>query len=303
MLRTPHPAIGEAVDCGWLAISDALAARYRDAVSPANGRPLSAEGIPLGLLLSLRGEPVPAVELAADTVSVHGNHSLHALARLCVPGRFRVVAQLDDVFTKNGRSGPLTVIARSTQWLDEAGVAVARMQDQQIVRRAPADILPAEIASSALGRSAGETHPAAILVDAAARSAPEPGDTIAVEHRRAPDASAVRRYAEWMSAPEPLFIDRRFAQRLGFTDVIVPGPLQSALLEDLLAYALPDWSLQSLSCTFRISLIAAEPVVLRVVATERRGTDSSAMLALDLTIENSQGERATVGDATLCILG
>jgi hypothetical protein len=295
VLRSPHPAVGVSVDRGWLTISDELLARYRAAISAATGRAAASEGAPLGLLLSLRGEPFPSVDLEPDTVSVHGGHALQALAPLRVPGRYRVAGQLDDLFIKNGRTGPLTVIARSTRWLDENGIAVAMMQDQQIVRRLPsANTAPRPAAPARDG-----LEPAGIAVDHTAQSAPEPGDQIVVEHRTAPDPFAVRHYAEWMGEPEPLFVDRRIAQRLGFADVIVPGPLQSALLEDLLAQALPQWTLQVLSCTFRISLIAAEPIALRVVATELRGEGAAATLRLDLTIENADGERAAIGDATL----
>jgi acyl dehydratase len=299
VLRPPHPAIGVSVDRGWLTISDALLARYRAAISDATGRAGVPVGVPLGLLLSLRGEPFPSVDLEADTVSVHGGHVLTALAPLRVPGRYRLVGQLDDLFSKNGRSGPLTVIARSTCWLDEAGAAIAVIQDQQIVRRIRSDHPPPQRTSTVGGEGAHRETAAGISVNHAVQSAPEPGDVIAVEHRLAPDPAAVRRYAEWLSAPEPLFVDRSVAQRLGFADVIVPGPLQSALLEDLLAVALPQWTLQALSCTFRISLIAAEPIALRVIATELRDDEPGAVVHLDLTIENSDGERAAIGDAAL----
>ncbi|MDX2167542.1 MAG: hypothetical protein SF182_10785 [Deltaproteobacteria bacterium] len=294
MIRAPQPAIGLSVDRGWMDLDDALLARYRAALSAALERPASQPTVPLGLLLSLRGEPFPTVDVEPDTVSVHGGHTLQSLAPLRVPGRYQVVGRLDDLFDKRGRSGHLTVIARSTRWLDPSGAAVALLRDQQIVRRIPSAATPVSSRTPSM-RAGVSTR----ISSAPFASTPEPGDVIAVERRNAPDALAVRRYAEWITAPEPLFVDRRAAQRLGFADVIVPGPLQSALLEDLLVRALPEWSLQALSCTFRISLVAAEAIALRVIATEVASRADALTLAADLTIENTDGESAAIGDATL----
>ena len=94
--------------------------------------------------------------------------------------------------------------------------------------------------------------------------------------------------------------DRRVAQRLGYADVIVPGPLQSALLESFLRRRLRGWTLHRLSLTFRVSLIAHEPIVLSAVVVEHEDSTHPSTLLCDLSLENRDGERAAVGTAELC---
>jgi len=51
--------------------------------------------------------------------------------------------------------------------------------------------------------------------------------------------------------------------------------------------------------TFRISLIAAEPITLSVTVTESGEAPDARYLGVEFTIENAQLERATLGSATL----
>src|SRR5215468_1314266 len=90
---------------------------------------------PLGFALTLRGGPSPEVALAADTVSVHAGHTITVHRPLIAPAAYTVRARVADVFEKNGRSGPLTVIARRAEIRTAAdGAPVVTIDDQQIVR-------------------------------------------------------------------------------------------------------------------------------------------------------------------------
>jgi acyl dehydratase len=125
------------------------------------------------------------------------------------------------------------------------------------------------------------------------------GDPIGPERRRSPDAAAVRAYAVRLDAPEKLFVDREFMQQQGFRDVIVPGPMQTAFLEQMLRRHFPAWQLERLSATFRISVVTGEPIVLSGVVTEVHQTRTGRRVVCDLVIENAEGDRATTGSAVL----
>jgi hydroxyacyl-ACP dehydratase HTD2-like protein with hotdog domain len=293
-LRTPA---GVEVDLGWVEVGPSLVQRYHAAVGADLIEPAATDRVPLGLALSLRGGPLPPVELHDGTVSLHGGHALRAHSRLAVPGRYRVRTRIDSVFEKSGRSGPLTVIARSASLCDARGAVIVDIEDQQIVRWRP----PAGIDRSGAGPTLREpARPRETGGDDHTGRAPlDLGSVIAVEPRLAPDGAAVRRYAELLADGEPMFADHRAARALGFADVIVPGPLQAALLEDLLSRHLPDWEVTALAFTFRISLIAAEPITLSVTVTESGEAPDARYLGVEFTIENAQLERATLGSATL----
>ena len=125
------------------------------------------------------------------------------------------------------------------------------------------------------------------------------GDPIGPERRRGPDAAAVHAYAVRNNAPEKLFVDRDFVQQVGFRDVIVPGPMQTALLEQMLRRHFPGWYLERLSATFRISVVTGETIVLSGVITEVHQTRTGLRVVCDLVIENAEGDRATTGSAVL----
>jgi hydroxyacyl-ACP dehydratase HTD2-like protein with hotdog domain len=284
VIRLLEVQVGETVDLGWVDVDTAVVRRYWDAVGLRV--PLDRRQLPLGLALALRGMPRPGVELAADVVSVHAGHTLVAHRPFVGGRRYRLLARIAEIFEKSGRSGPLTVVARSSELRDEADAAVVTVREQQIVRWRGSPTAPRPILARPT-LAAPPTPWAAIDL----------GATVAVEHRLAPDARLVRGYAGSLSGVEPLFSDADFARRLGFADVIVPGPVQSALLESLLVRSLPRWDVVELSLSFRVSVIAAEPITLTALVTEIDECDQR--LVVDLTLENSHGERAAVGTATL----
>ena len=284
MIHLLDVRVGETFDLGWVDVDAAAVRRYWDAVGlPA---PVTQRHLPLGLALALRGAPRPALELAAEAVSVHAGHTLAAHRPFVAERRYRLLSRIGDVFEKSGRSGPLTVIVRTSELLDEHGATVVTIREQQIARwrGRPTEPRPIQVR-----HADGES--------VAPEESVEIGSTIAVEHRLAPDARTVHGYAASLSGREPLFSDAEFARELGYADVIVPGPVQSALLEALLARHLPRWDLVDLSLTFRVSVIAGEPISLTAMVIE--ADDQGHRLVLDLTVENSHAERAAVGTATL----
>lgn len=220
-------------------------------------------------------------------MSVHAGHTI-SVAGEFIPGRYRVRARIADVFEKNGRSGPLRVVVHAAELSAETGPVVIAMREQQIVRwhRSREPQAPARRAHRDHGDGAG-----------IAKSDPDIGATVAAVRRRAPDAPLVRAYASSLGSSEPLFVDSAAARAIGFADVIVPGPLQSTLFEALLLEQLPAWHLVSLSLSFRVSVIVDEPIALRAVVTDL--SPRPHRLVVDLTLENSHGESAAVGTATL----
>lgn len=287
MIRLSQTGIGETVDLGWVAADAAAALRYwQTAGLPCPGHP---PGLPLGMALVLRGGPIPAVELAPETVGFHAGHSLSARRPFVPNRRYRLLARIAEVFEKSGRSGPLTVIVRTAELRDETSAVVVSMRENQIVRwRASAVAAPAACRSRTADRRQSVGADGDLDI----------GSTIGVMRCRAPDAESVRNYAAGApGGPEPLFSDRRFARRVGFADVIVPGPMQSTLFEGLLTTNLPGWNLTDLSLTFRISVLVDEPIALTAIVTEM--SPQGDRLVADLTLENGSGERAAAGVAVL----
>ncbi len=298
MIRRLSHAVGTEIDLGEVDVDDHLARRYAEAVgvSPPPGH---GADLPLGLVFSMRGAPAPEVEFASGTVSVHAGHTVTVPHRLSAATRYHLTSRIDAIFEKSGRSGPLTVVARVARLRDPQGSIAAVIEDQQIARWRPA-VNPTAPAPHAAAPAALRTTPG-LTTGAELQSGAglDLGEVIAVEHRPAPDPQAVLRYAQAFGGIEPLFVDSAFARSIGYPDVIVPGPLQAALLEHMLVSRLPGWRLEQISLTFRVSVIASEALVLSALVIGFDAHDPRAALLLDLTLENDRGEGAAVGTATL----
>ena len=293
MIRAYEAPVRETVELGRVSTDAETVQRYwrTHGLSPADGR----RTLPLGLALALRGGPLPAVELNPRAVSFHAGHTLSA-RRPFVAGRtYDVRARIAEVFEKSGRSGPLTVVARTAELYDADAVVVA-IHEQQIVRwRAPDAAEP----STREPLPHGDGLPQEATQEATGDL--DIGSTIAALRRRAPGAQTVHGYAGSLGGSESFFSDPSSARRLGFADVIVPGPMQSALFEDLLTRCLPTWDLVDLSLSFRVSVVVGEPIALRAIVIEL-STEHDHLVA-DLTLENGSGDRAAVGTATLVATG
>ena len=283
MLAAVRTAIGVACELGEVVVDDARVARYRAALDLP-----PAPRVPLGLALSLCGGRQPAVEFTPDVVTVHAGHLVRVLRPVVTPARYRLTARIRDICEKSGRSGHLLVIARHAEIRDEAGELVVTVDQSEIARRQP----------SAPASPAGPRPAVTAVRPASAAFATGPialGETILSESRQAPDAVLVGRYAATLNEEVPFFTDAGLARAAGFAGVIVPGPVQSALFEELIATRFPAWTPREIHLTFRLPVLAGEVITFTAVVTEHEDTH----VVLDLTIENGTGDRAAVGTATL----
>lgn len=306
MLKLPDGVIGREVALGSVNLTADDVRRYALAIGDRERAAGPCDIAPLGLAQALRGGPVPEIDLEPNTISVHAGHVITADRPLGVPAAYRLSARIADVFEKSGRSGSLTVIARRAELRSDDGALAASIEDQQIVRwRRPSGPPPTPHA-----RPTHDTlHEAEREIVAAAQLDPrddanslEEGTELGRMRRIAPSAGDVATYSSWLGGGERMFTDRTFARSLGYQDVIVPGPLQSALMETTLRRWLPGWHLRRLSLTFRISVIAAEAIELSAVVVERHVAADRTTLVCDLSLENTQGDRAALGVAELVSL-
>lgn len=297
MLTLPRDLLGREVDLGTVDVSVEGIRRYATTVGDHTLAAGPCREAPLGFALALRGGPAPDVDLAPDTVSVHAGHVITAHRPLVAPARYTVRARISDVFEKSGRSGPLTVIARCADIRATDGSVVTTVEDQQIVRWRRSGPLVPTGAPAMHGdvdqrrEEQGSERGGELEL--------EVGTQLGPEHRRAPDAGEIAAYAASLGGRAPMFTDRAFARGLGYADVIVPGPLQSALLEAMLRRRLPGWELRRLAVTFRMSMTAYEPIALAMVVVERHLRRDYTVVIGDLSLENRDGERAALGTAEL----
>jgi hydroxyacyl-ACP dehydratase HTD2-like protein with hotdog domain len=294
MRRLPPELIGRDVDLGRKQVVPDDIRRYARLV----GDDELADGIctvaPLGFALALRGGPVPEVQLTERTISVHGSHTIAVVEPLAAPDAYHVQSRITDVFEKSGRSGPLTVIVRRAEIRDDSGAQRVVVEDQQIVRwQRAAPAVPARRSGSPVRTDRPPS------VGRVAVGIPDIGTVLGPEERTAPAAVDVEAYGRNLAGGEALFVDRRYAQGLGYEDVIVPGPVQSALLERMLRRSLPAWNLWRLSISFRIPLVASEPIALTATVVEHHLRCDGEWLTCDLWIDNGSGERAAIGTADL----
>jgi acyl dehydratase len=182
---------------------------------------------------------------------------------------------------------------RTAELRDEANAVAVSMRQNEIVRW-PASVVAPPLACRSRTTDGRQT-------DGRLSEGPDGdldiGRTIGVMRRRAPYADTVRNYARSFDGREPRFLDRQFARRVGLADVIVPRTMQSALFEGLLATNLLGRALTHLSLTLRVSVLVDEPIALTAMVTEM--SPQGRRLVADLTLENSSGEQATAGVATL----
>lgn len=253
---------------------------------------------PATFVLSLRRSFVPEVEIPVDCFTMYGGHDLTFHAALHAGRSYTIQTRISDTYEKSGRSGRMQVVARQAEVHEQGGGLVVEMVERQIIRRhfamthhGPAPEWPPSAPVPRPTVTTSHLPGAQPIVDV--------GDELGPEARSAPDATLIANFGRHRHLYEQLFVDAGFAQRLGFRNVIVPGPLQSALFEQFLRRQLPGWRLAALSAVFRISIIAGEPIRLGGVITDRSTAAGRVQLECELVMENHAGERATTGHATL----
>ena len=103
-------------------------------------------------------------------------------------------------------------------------------------------------------------------------------------------------WADTLRDREVLFHDSAGSNKLGYRDVVLPGPMQSAFIDNALRKQIPEWELSRLSMSFRQSIVAGDPITINLVVIDK--TDNT--LTLDITVENrATGDRSSTGTATM----
>src|SRR4029453_17060105 len=93
MLTLPPGLLGRDIDLGRVEVTPEELRRYAVAIGDDALAAGPCRIAPLGFALVLRGGPLPDVDLAADTISVHGGHTITLHARLSAPAAYHVRAR------------------------------------------------------------------------------------------------------------------------------------------------------------------------------------------------------------------
>jgi len=113
------------------------------------------------------------------------------------------------------------------------------------------------------------------------------------------DHDDLRRYAEASGDLNPLHLDKAFARRAGFEDVIVHGMLGMALLGRLLTDAFPSLKLLRFRSRFRNVIPVGKPIV----CVARLAASNDADVEITLTAATDSGPVLIEGTATLALPG
>ena len=143
------------------------------------------------------------------------------------------------------------------------------------------------------------THTTRRLTDSTSQRAIDIGSEIGPQHCPGTPVEQVTAYVGNSLVREPLFIDVAYARSLGFRGIVVPGPMVTAFLEQLLRRELVGWHLDRLSTTFRMPTITGDPIILSGVITELHEMADGERIICDLVVEHESGEQAVTGVATL----
>lgn len=116
---------------------------------------------------------------------------------------------------------------------------------------------------------------------------------------RAVTLEAVQRYGAVAGLVDRRFLEIERAQQTGFRKPIVPGPLSTTFLAQMLIDHFPGWRLRSLHTTYRSPVGHGDMLTFGGMVTEKTEEDGVATVHCDVVVENEQGERAIVGTAIL----
>jgi len=264
----------------------------------AAGPAVSVEGtepsaVPLSYALAIRRGHGPELRVSADAFGIHGGHDIELTRPLRIGAEYAVLGRVEGVFEKTGRSGPLTIVQRLVRLVDQQGEQAVSIRDRQILRWRP-QRGSEEAATHAphTERTPGDGTSWAGCDDPEL----EVGTSVGPLLRPGPSADQISAWASSLRDRETLFHDQARSRRLGFADLVVPGPMQSAFIDHMLRSHLPDWNLRGLSMTFRQSLIAGDRLSIHGVITDADADDRTC----DIVIENhGTRETASIGVAHL----
>lgn len=118
---------------------------------------------------------------------------------------------------------------------------------------------------------------------------------------RVPTTEVVKRYAKVTHLPREFrfFFDPEHAVQSGFERPVVPGPLNTTFLAQMLKDHFAGWQLRVLNTTFRAPVAHGDTLTLWGTVTEKTWREGMAAVHCDVVAENQQGERVIVGTAIL----
>ena len=105
----------------------------------------------------------------------------------------------------------------------------------------------------------------------------------------------------WRRAGPTRFSDPEFARRSGLPGPIVPGPMTTALISQLLTGWSPTVSVKKLDLVFR--QVVPHNVSLRVsgVVTNKIEVRAEPIIECDVTMEDEEGSQLVIGNATVTL--
>ncbi len=295
-------ARSEAMPTVWVELERSMVTpeRVRHFVRGAAGTEVVArnfETAPLSFALVLRRGHGPEAAISPRAFAIHGGHDIEMHAPIRVGETYIVRARIERIFRKTGRSGAMTIVERRVRIHDRRDDLASEITDRQIVRWKPT---PGDSRTDT--RQPSPAHPHAAVRAPAATSPAifdeslEVGESLGPFRRQGPKRLEISRWADALRDRETLFHDRDGSHALGYADLVVPGPMQSAFVDHLLHTQLPDWQTTRLNMTFRQSLLASEPLEIEGIVVDSEGDART----LEILIRNAvSGETASVGTATL----
>jgi len=111
--------------------------------------------------------------------------------------------------------------------------------------------------------------------------------------------NTVRRFANLVGWGGGRFQDHEAARKEGFPGALVPGIMSQGWLVAMIHQWAPEATLRSIDTVFRAPVLADEPHSIKGVVTDINEDD--ALVEVDLTVVNSNGETRVFGTASLHI--
>jgi len=258
-----------AVEIERRTISEAHLGEFLRRIGWGDAPPHSPEGVPISYTLALRREHGPEITVVPQAFAIHGGHDIELVTALSIGHTYVVSGCVEQIFEKTGRSGPMTVVGRRI-WIHEAssGALAATIRDHQIVRWRP------QIAAAPAGTTDVHDVPASpdddwtTLIEPDSVANLEVGDVVGPFVRGGPSAEDISSWAGVLRDRETLFHDPRGSRELGYANLVVPGPLQSAVVDRAFALGLPKFTAVRLDMTFRQSLLADQPMAIEGVVVD-----------------------------------
>ena len=115
----------------------------------------------------------------------------------------------------------------------------------------------------------------------------------------APTMEDIQRYATVVQMVDKRFMDPQIARQRGFQHAIVPGPLSATFLARMLTEYFPGWRLQTFNISFRAPVRHGDELTCLGTVTQKDELDGVYLIHCDIVAENTTGDRALVGTATL----